>query len=99
LLLKNRVTSDQQRLAIQKKHVEEMKRLLPFYETIESLMEDKRLMKRPDGEKAAPALSAIVKCITEEQKADRGQSAVAAAVPYQGPRPESHPFAAKSHHG
>jgi hypothetical protein len=68
LLLKNRVTSDLHRLAIQKKHVEEMKTLLPFYETIESLMEDKRLMKRPDGEKAASALTAMVKRITEEQK-------------------------------
>jgi uncharacterized protein (DUF885 family) len=68
LLLKNRVTSDLHRLSIQKNHVDEMKMLLPFYEAIERLMEDKRLMKRPDGEKAASALSAMVKCITEEQK-------------------------------
>ena len=68
LLLKNRVISDLHILAIQKKHVEETKPLLPFDETIESLLEGKRLMKRPDGEKTAAALNAMVKCITEEQK-------------------------------
>lgn len=68
LALKNRVTSDLHRLEIEKKHVEEMEPLLPFCETIEWLMEDKRLMKRPDGEKTAAALTAMVKKITAKQE-------------------------------
>jgi uncharacterized protein (DUF885 family) len=67
LLLKNRVTSDLHRLAIQKKQVDEMEPLLPFCQTIESLLEEKRLMKRPDGEKAAAALTAMVKAIAAKQ--------------------------------
>ena len=63
LLLKNRVTADLHRLGIQRKHIEEMQTLLPFGATIESLMEDKRLMKRPDGEKAASALNAMTKSV------------------------------------
>jgi uncharacterized protein (DUF885 family) len=63
LLLKNRVTADLHRLAIQRKHIEEMQTLLPFCATIESFIEDKRLMKRPDGEKAASALTAMAKSI------------------------------------
>ena len=69
LLLKNRLTSDLHRLAIQKKHVEEMQTLLPFSPTIESLLDEKRVMKRPDGEKTASALTAMVKCITTTQTA------------------------------
>jgi hypothetical protein len=67
LLLKNRLTSDLHRLAIQKKHMEETESLLPFCEIIESLLEDKRLMKRPDGEKAAAALTAVTRRIAAKQ--------------------------------
>ena len=67
LLLKNRLTSDLHRLAIQKKLVDEMQSLLPFSDTIESLLEDKRLMKHPDGEKAAAALTSLVKAISARQ--------------------------------
>ena len=67
LALKNRVTSDLHRLEIEKKHVEQMEPLLPFCETIEGLLDDKRLMKRPDGEKTAAALTAMVKKITARQ--------------------------------
>ncbi len=67
LLLKNRVTSDLHRLAIQKKQTEEAELLLPFCETIESLLEDKRLMKRPDGEKAAAELATMAKRITAKE--------------------------------
>lgn len=67
LLLKNRVTADLHRLGIQKKHIEEMQTLLPFCATIESFLEDKRLMKRPDGEKAASALTAMTKSIKSLQ--------------------------------
>jgi uncharacterized protein (DUF885 family) len=63
LLLKNRVTADLHRLAIHRKHIEEMQKLLPFCATIESFVDDKRLMKRPDGEKAASALTAVTKAI------------------------------------
>jgi uncharacterized protein (DUF885 family) len=71
LLLKNRLTADLHRLAIQKKHVEEMRALLPFSAAIENLVEDKRLMKRPDSEKAASALTALVKCVkTTEAELD-----------------------------
>jgi hypothetical protein len=63
LLLKNRVTADLHRLAIQKKHIEEMQTLLPFCATIEALVEDKRLMQRPEGEKAASALTGMTKSI------------------------------------
>ncbi len=67
LLLKNRLTSDLHQLAIRKKQAEEMQSLIPFCETIESLLEDKRLMKHPDGEKAAAALTAMVKRIVAQQ--------------------------------
>jgi uncharacterized protein (DUF885 family) len=67
LLLKNRVTSNLHQLAILKKHAEEMHPLIPFCETVESFVDDKRLMRRPDGEKAASALTAMVKRITATQ--------------------------------
>ncbi len=67
LLLKNRLTSDLHRLAIQKKHGDEIEPLLPFCETIEGLLEEQRLMKRPDGEKAAASLTKMVKGITAKQ--------------------------------
>jgi hypothetical protein len=63
LLLKNRATADLHRMAIQSRHIEEMQTLLPFCETIEAFVEDKRLMKRPEGEKAASALTAMAKRI------------------------------------
>ena len=64
LLLKNRLTSDLHLLAIHKKQVEEMQPLLPFAETVERLIDDRRLMKRPDGEKVAAALTEMVKRMT-----------------------------------
>lgn len=67
LLLKNRLTSDQHQLALQKQQIEQMRPLLPFAPSIESLMEDMRLMKRPDAEKDAAALTAIVKQIEAAQ--------------------------------
>lgn len=67
LLLKNRVISDIHRLEIFKKHRDEMQSLLPFCATIEQLVEDKRLMKRPDGEKSAAALAAMIKEINAKE--------------------------------
>ena len=64
LLLRNRLAIDLHQLGIQKKQVEEMQPLLPFAKTIEDLMEGKRLMRRPDAEKDAAALTEMVKQIT-----------------------------------
>jgi len=61
LLLRNRSSAELHRLAIQKKQIEGMQSLLPFAKTIEDLLETERLMLRPDGEKDAAALSAMVK--------------------------------------
>ncbi len=68
LLLKNRLTADLHQLAIQRKQVEEMQALLPFAKTIEDLLDRKRLMERPDGEKDAAALTEMVKQMTALQK-------------------------------
>ena len=68
LLLKNRLTTNQHQLAIQKRHMEEMQPLLPFTQTIEALIEQQRLMKRPDAEKDAAALTEMVKQITAAQQ-------------------------------
>lgn len=68
LLLKNRVRADLHQLAIRKRQIDEMAPLLPFAKTIEDLMETKRLMQRPDGEKDAAALSAMVKEIKATQE-------------------------------
>jgi hypothetical protein len=68
LLLKNRLTADLHQLAIQKKQVDEMQPLLPFAKTIEDLLERKRLMLPPDGEKAARELSEISSQINATRK-------------------------------
>lgn len=67
LLLKNRLITDQHHLAIQKRHTEEMQQLLPFAATIEALIEDQRLMKHPDAEKDAAALTVMIKQMTAAQ--------------------------------
>lgn len=64
LLLKNYLSSNLHQLALEKKRVDEMQPLIPFANTIEKLMEQKRLMQRPDGEKDAAALTEMVKQIT-----------------------------------
>ena len=61
LLLENKITNNLHQLAIRKKEIDEMQPLLPFAKTIEELMEGKRLMQRPDAEKSAAALTAMVK--------------------------------------
>ena len=90
LLLKNRVTADLHQLAIQKKQVEEMQPLLPFAQTIEDFLEAKRLMQRPDGEKDAAALTAMVKQMeatrkTLDPKPHAGQTADTAEKPKVSP--------------
>lgn len=69
LALRNRISSELHQLAIRKKQIDEMQTLLPFAKTIGDLMETKRQMLRPDSEKDAAALSAMVK----EIKAKRDQ--------------------------
>jgi hypothetical protein len=75
LLLKNHVTARQHWLALKTRQVDEMQPLLPFAETIESLLEKKRLMQRPDAEQDAAVLSEMVKQIAQKraQLADAGQ--------------------------
>jgi len=64
LLLKNRLNAELHQLAIQKKQTADMQELLPFAETIEAILEEKRLMRRPDAEKDAAALTEMVKQMT-----------------------------------
>ena len=68
LLLKNQLTGDLHQLAIQKKQAEEMQALLPFEKTIEGFLDRKRLMKRPDAEQDAAALTEMVKQIEAIRK-------------------------------
>ena len=63
LLLKHLVASESHQLAIEKRRVEEMQPLLPVAKTIDDLMDAKRLMRRPDAEKDAAALSEMVRQI------------------------------------
>jgi hypothetical protein len=69
LLLKNRVTSDQHQLAIERQRTEEIQPLIPFAKTIEELDECRRKMEHPDPEKAAGALTEMVKQIAVARKA------------------------------
>lgn len=91
LLLKSRIASDQHQLAIQKKQDEQMRPLLPFAQTIEDLMTAKRLMRRPDAEKDAAALTAMVKQIaaTRAELDPKPRGAVA-----DQPRPKIDPVVA-----
>jgi len=88
LLLKNHLSSNLHQLALEKKRVGEMQPLVPFATTIESLMDQKRLMQRPDGEKDAAALTAMTKQITAlQEKLDPGSHGAA-------PRPRIDPVIA-----
>jgi uncharacterized protein (DUF885 family) len=61
LLLKYRITGNLHQLDIRKKQIDEMQPLLPFAVTVIQLLDDKRLMKKPDPEKDAAALTQMVK--------------------------------------
>lgn len=67
LLLKNHITAEKHQLALRKKQTDEVMPLLPFAAAIDDLMEKKRLMQRPDAEKDAAALNAMVKQIAAER--------------------------------
>jgi len=69
LLLKNHITSELHHLAIEKHRIEEMQPLLPFAQTIAELADGVRTVQRPDAEKAAGELTAMVKQIEATRKA------------------------------
>ena len=68
VLMKNRLGAEIHQLAIEKRQVEEMQPLLPFAPAIEGLLDDKRQMKQPDGEKIAAALTNLVKQVEAVRK-------------------------------
>ena len=68
LLLKNRLTANLHQLAIEKRQAEQIEKLLPFEKTIETFAEEKRLMQKPDSERDAALLIAMVKQIAETSK-------------------------------
>jgi len=69
LLLKNHITSEQHSLAIEKRRAEEIQPLIPFAATIAQLADGVRTVHRPDAEKAAGELTAMVKQIEATRKA------------------------------
>ena len=86
LLLKNRVTSDQHQLAIERQRTEEVQPLIPFAKTIEELDEHRRRMEHPDPEKAAGTLTEMVKQIATARKAlDPGPLGEAGGKPKVNP--------------
>lgn len=68
LLLKLQCTSQLHQLALEREQVAQMQPLLPFADTIENLMAEKRLMKRPDAERSAGMLNSMVVEIDALQK-------------------------------
>jgi hypothetical protein len=68
VLLKNHVTGQLHQIEKRRKEAGQMQPLLPFAPTIETLLDDKRRMVRPDGEKVAAALTDIVNKIAAAQK-------------------------------
>lgn len=68
LLLKHQTIANLHQMAVEKRQREDMKPLIPFSATIEGLLEKKRLMQRPDAEKDAELLTAMVKEIAATRK-------------------------------
>ena len=68
LLLKNRLTTNLHQLGIEKRQTEQIESLLPFEKTIETLVDEKRLMQKPDSERDAALLIAMVKQIAETSR-------------------------------
>ncbi len=68
LLLKLKCNSELHQLAVEKAQIAQMQPLLPFAETIENFMAGNRLMQRPDAEKSAAALHAMVTQIEAAEK-------------------------------
>ena len=68
LLLKARANGQLHQLALRQHEAAEMRPLLPFAEIVETLIDEKRRMLRPDGERSARALSEIVQKIRAAEK-------------------------------
>jgi len=68
LLLRNLLNSEQHQLAIRRRQIAEMTPLLPFEKSIEALIDAKRLMQKPDGEKSASTLAEITRQIEAARK-------------------------------
>jgi Bacterial protein of unknown function (DUF885) len=68
LLLRNLLISEEHQLTIRQKQIDEMAPLLPFEKKVEALIDAKRMMQRPDGEKSAATLAAITKQIEVARK-------------------------------
>jgi hypothetical protein len=93
LLLKNLLSTRLHQLALRKKQIEEMRPLIPFAATIESLMEDMRLMKRPDAEKDAAVLTAMTRRIAASQS-ELDPASGAAKSTSAGQQPKINPVVA-----
>ena len=92
LLLRNLLISKQHQLAIRQRQVAEMAPLLPFEKKIEALIDAKRLMQKPDGEKSAVTLAEITRQIEAARKQlDPGQHGGAKA---EGAKPKIDPVVA-----
>jgi hypothetical protein len=84
LLLKARVNGELHQLALRQRQAAEMQPLLPFAEVIETLIDEKRRMLRPDGQQSARSLTDIVQRIRAAQKQfepNRAASEGGAAAP------------------
>lgn len=68
LLLKARVNGELHQLALRQRQAAEMQPLLPFAAIIQTLIDEKRRMLRPDGERSAQSLTDIVQKIRAAEK-------------------------------
>ena len=68
LLLRNLIDSQIHQQDVRRKQIDEMAPLLPFARNVENLLEARRLMQRPDGEKTAACLSEIARQIKTARK-------------------------------
>ncbi|WP_263379294.1 DUF885 domain-containing protein [Granulicella paludicola] len=68
LLLRNLLMSKQHQWTIRQRQIDEMQPLLPFEKNVETLLDAKRLMQRPEGEKSAALLVEMTKQIAAARK-------------------------------
>lgn len=80
LLLKTHITGAVHRLALRDREAAQMAPLLPFAPQVETLIDDKRRMVRPDGERSAAALTLIASKIAAAQKQFDPASSKAAKI-------------------
>src|SRR4029453_17241692 len=69
VLLRNRITFDGERLALAERRWTEMAPLLPFFDSLRTLQEDRFDRKRADGRQTATLLSATADQVTALTKA------------------------------